>query len=904
MKNILKLIAVVALCFVIGGVLVACGDKGNSAPYIGADGNWYVNGEDTGVKAQGPAGADGKDLDANCEHEWAHYEVEAHAHTQTEDGLVIKACTKCYGAVVGYETIHVWDEENSYEATCEEGAFEGVKCSVCGKAGEGEYTSDPLGHAWTEKKPVAADGEYICIDGGVLVRHCETCLEYEYETTDAIPHKSTNWTTVTEASKAGEGKLEGLCIYCNDTVEYILPALNETDYDFDSVDPDCSNTGSETYVFVDEAAGVNYERELVLAALGHQLAGKDYAKYDIDNDNTNGIIVPFFYGDADAEGRLPALGVKEFADSTIPCGTSALGYFKCQACNEVVDVEVYKEHNGKATNIRPATCLATGLKDVECDACEETITDVVIDKLPHAWVTKLVQNGQTWDLVQECKGNGLATDTCEARNVLETGITDVAQKVITPATCEAEGVVEYSYTKAGVTYKVEVETPKIAHTLNGELADTQVNADGTFSHTVENLKLFAGGELADCDADDPTTPGYYKCQACEEVVYVTIKTEHTPVNPEITTKPSCETAGVKTYTCEACEKPITEEVAALGHNKVYDLEHVELGIKLDLDGDSEDETYYWILHTNCDRDNCDDDDGIDVEPKQYFVEAKEVGKVNPTCYSAGSVTYAVEVGGVKTQVTLPLGKVPHTLNGKYETEYHFVVGGVTTIKSSVTGIKSFADDDFECEDVVHGYYECSVCKAADQEETIVYVQVYQEHSLVLSGDQYVAPTCEVEGSALCSHCDLPQPIEALGHSYNVTVKEVIDTVSVVFNVTCGRADCTFATVSVPKTLPMLNAPIYTKVTTTKASCDVPGVDTYSVGYDADLDVFVAVDDETSDVTVEFEVETTPDVHEWDTSFTLTIEVVEENKWYEVQVCTKCGAYKVIDFGVIDEDANA
>ncbi|NLL77362.1 MAG: collagen-like protein [Clostridiales bacterium] len=29
------------------------------APYIGANGNWYVNNEDTGVKAQGPVGASG-----------------------------------------------------------------------------------------------------------------------------------------------------------------------------------------------------------------------------------------------------------------------------------------------------------------------------------------------------------------------------------------------------------------------------------------------------------------------------------------------------------------------------------------------------------------------------------------------------------------------------------------------------------------------------------------------------------------------------------------------------------------------------------------------------------------------------------------------------------------------------
>lgn len=905
MKNILKLIAVVALCFVIGTVLVACGDKGNSAPEIGANGNWYVNGEDTGIPATGPAGQDGKDLSANCEHEWAHYEAYGHAHTQTEDGLVIKACTKCGYAVVAYETIHVWGEPETYEATCEEGAYEGVKCTVCGAAGEGKYTSDPLGHEWTEKQPVAADGEYICVDGGVWAWHCATCHEVKHETTEAVGHKFATTTVVTEASKAGEGKLKGVCVYCEHEHEYILPALDETKYEFTSVAPTCSETGKETYVFVDADHGVNYTRVLTIAANGHFLGGKNYAKYDIDGDNTNGIVVPFFYGEEDADGRLPALGVKEFADSTIPCGTTALGYFQCETCKEVVDVDVYKEHNGKATNIRPSSCIATGLKDVECDACKETVKDVVIPALDHAWVTKLERNvdGITWNLVQECKGNGLATDTCDARQVLESGITDVAEKVIKAPTCEEEGVVEYSYTKDGVTTKVEVNVAKIAHTLNGKLDTELVNADGTFDHTIDGLKYFADTEAPKCDAADPTIAGYYVCEACTEAVYVTIKVVHIPVNPTITVDPSCETKGEKTYTCETCTKPITEDVDPVGHNKTYKLEKGIWTLDLTDDGVDNPVTYKFALHTNCDRKNCDDN-GVDVEPVQYFVEAEEVAKVDPTCYSEGSITYAVEVGGVKTQVEVVVGKNPHTLNGKFETEYHHVVGGVTTIKSSVEGIKSFADDEFECEDVVHGYYVCSVCEAAKQEETVVYVNVYQEHDLVLSGDQYKAPTCTENGEALCAHCNTLQPIEALGHDLEISVKEVnVQGLQVILTATCVRENCEFTSDSRPMYLPVLEDELYDVVPTLNAVCGVPGSDKYTIGFDMDTMMYVAADDDASDVTIEFEVETPADVHnaQHADSLVLIINVTDENKWYEVYVCDKCGAYIVIDFGVIDPE---
>ena len=49
-------IVTLLLCFVMIFGLTACGSE---APYIGDNGNWYVNGEDTGVSATGPAGTNG-----------------------------------------------------------------------------------------------------------------------------------------------------------------------------------------------------------------------------------------------------------------------------------------------------------------------------------------------------------------------------------------------------------------------------------------------------------------------------------------------------------------------------------------------------------------------------------------------------------------------------------------------------------------------------------------------------------------------------------------------------------------------------------------------------------------------------------------------------------------------------
>lgn len=57
LKRVLTSIACVILC-VVFGVLAACGSS-TGAPYIGENGNWFVNGEDTGVSATGPEGPKG-----------------------------------------------------------------------------------------------------------------------------------------------------------------------------------------------------------------------------------------------------------------------------------------------------------------------------------------------------------------------------------------------------------------------------------------------------------------------------------------------------------------------------------------------------------------------------------------------------------------------------------------------------------------------------------------------------------------------------------------------------------------------------------------------------------------------------------------------------------------------------
>lgn len=205
-KNIIKLFAILVMCFVFVGVLVACGAKNEDnqaedcgvcsaqcdcrnlqgiqgiqgeagengkTPEIGANGNWFIGGEDTGVPARAESLAD-------CEnHDWDSEPLRAHTITST--GVNILICKDCgdaafeyinhsYTAVVtaptctaeGYTTyscacgdVYVADTvakvPHSYVAVvtapdCYNQGYTTHTCSVCGDSYVDSYTAK-LGHA-------------------------------------------------------------------------------------------------------------------------------------------------------------------------------------------------------------------------------------------------------------------------------------------------------------------------------------------------------------------------------------------------------------------------------------------------------------------------------------------------------------------------------------------------------------------------------------------------------------------------------------------------------------------------------------------------------------------------------------------------------------------------------------
>lgn len=200
-NTLVKLLAVIVMCFMIGAVLVACGagepgkdgkDGKDGAPgapgatpvvTIGEDGYWYINGEKTDYRAVGQDGKDGEDgknateFAQTCEvtdagHDWS----KVHVLTKHEDGHIgykLVICAACNDAdliIDGHNFDNIVDfnepteeDEGSIVVDCDCGAEEEIELPVLGD----EFYTFTAGNCVTDDKyafvinTVDENGEYV-----------------------------------------------------------------------------------------------------------------------------------------------------------------------------------------------------------------------------------------------------------------------------------------------------------------------------------------------------------------------------------------------------------------------------------------------------------------------------------------------------------------------------------------------------------------------------------------------------------------------------------------------------------------------------------------------------------------------------------------------------------------------
>lgn len=281
MKNtIVKLLMALAMCFMIGGSLIACagaqgetgatgaqgekgekgdkgdkgdqgapGEKGDKVSVEIVDGYWVIDGINTGIKAEGQDGEDGEDL-AACDHAdtIVFYELVKHTYNaltgEFTNGVYIDWCTACkgYSEVVEDVVRHTpEDEARVIEATCTSASSAGIHCDICGYCIEQDPNHDVIeasGHSFEKNEDqysIVYDTNYnVCEEGGLFFAVCDNACacatgatrkatSYIFKSLEG--HKVTEW-SVNGNAYDGTDIANGSCVTCGNVVSVQLPELN------------------------------------------------------------------------------------------------------------------------------------------------------------------------------------------------------------------------------------------------------------------------------------------------------------------------------------------------------------------------------------------------------------------------------------------------------------------------------------------------------------------------------------------------------------------------------------------------------------------------------------------------------------------------------------------------------
>ena len=740
MKNtFVKLFLALALCFMVGCALVACG---GSSVAISEDGYWVIDGEKTNVKAAAESVAD-------CNHEIV--EVEVKAHTATKDGVVLEVCALCNDyAKVTAGTIHEF-AAGEVAATCTAEGFNGEICTICGAYGEGEAVA-ALGHNLSDNIFLVKDkANPACTKGGVAVQHCSTCkFVTEPVAVDPVGHIVENWVVTTYPGES-VGAAKGVCIYCDNVKTYDLPALDDEKYDVswkDGKAATCNTEGTKIYSYVvtntqnddlvwDYNLVCEYEAQPAKAV--HVIGGKNYNAWI-----ANGAYQYY----ADVDGDVEAVGFEEYAETStvgkIACEETKPGYFVCEACEFVVPVEkLYKAHFGAETVVTAATCYAAGTLKVDCVNCSKDITKSYT--VEHEYDYKLIDDNDgdatTFVLVATCKNTipakeegGKAT-ACTAGNYTENVVANKIDEVKT--TCYKQGYDLYRYNKevaADVVVPVEVpvyKTDVVEHTLNGKTLDKY----DVITTAINGILPIANVEFTTCGV---TYKAVFECSVCAAykaasgtemgtLVPVDAYMDHNTVEYVVegengTKAPTCTAEGKKFEKClnEGCALAAgySSVVPALGHDYALsytvDVEAETLTVKGTCAKEHAEDVVDYKFETTV---------GLDTVASAFDY----VTKTEKTCYSPLVVTFTgyiavadVKVVGDKVVATL----VPATYDEDEE---------VYTDKYVVAVVFDYTTGEYDD----HDYCD------ADAYETVVYERDWNEDGIIDAVETYVFKYCEV-----------------------------------------------------------------------------------------------------------------------------------------------------------------
>ena len=511
------------------------------------------------------------------------------APTCTEQGYTVYICDqdsaltekRDYTNALG----HAWDAGTvTTAATCTKA---GVKTYTCTRNGCTETKTEEiaaLGHKWDDGTVTTPA---TCEAVGVKTYKCQNtgCTETKTEEIAALGHKWDDGVVTKEATYEEDGERTYTCQ--NDKTHVhkeVIPALGYT-FTETVVAPTCTEDGYTLHT-CNENPAKTY-KDTPVPALGHQYK-------EVTTPATCGALgsvdnVCERCNDKQHVKNLPVTGEHQWDEGVItkePTATeTGIKTYTCNVCKATKTEDIAKAHNHDYTRlgeiIEGPYCETEGKRWMYCsyEGCNERVLMPVPAIGYHDWDTehteclKKATCTEKGTMLMHCKRDASHTMTYDYGG---TGHIWGEGVITTPPTYEEYGEKTLHCKKCDATKTEKVLPTKYTFTVTVVLPTCtedgytmhKCNQDDSLSYK-DNIVHSTGHRAAKrvieptCKEEGRTEIYCIVCGDVSSTFDFTPKKDHTWDNGVVTTEPTAQKDGVKTYTCTVCNETKTETIPRL-----------------------------------------------------------------------------------------------------------------------------------------------------------------------------------------------------------------------------------------------------------------------------------------------------------------------------------------------------